>query len=157
MWPEDLVSIAWKAGGNISSEQLAAARKMIEDAGLYPLLQRLGVRAVVVDPSLPPVTDDSMWDSFEDDGINDTVTVSDRFPTLVMPSLLPATIIHGAIHLYQQRFPWGSWGPDAWRGLEVMAYTGNLIFHLLTGERIPVFDGAVYGGAKKALDTRPAP
>lgn len=145
MWPEDAVAICWRAAGRVTPEQLGAARQAIIDAGLYPLLQRLGVRAVVVDPDMPIVTDDSTSDLFEADGIIDTVKISDRIFTGAGPAILPAIILHAAMHLYQQRYAWGGWG------LEVMAYTANLIFHLLNGERIPVFDGAVYGGAKEAL------
>lgn len=157
LWPEDAYAIGWKAAGQISSEELAQARQDIIDAGLYPFLQRAGVRAVIVDPSLPPVTDDSTADLFaglyqyQVDWQHDTILISDRFPTLADPSILPATILHGAMHLITAREVKETIGPEGWRGLEGAAYGIDLVFHLLNGQRRWVFDGLNYAGARKAL------
>ena len=143
----EIPTIGWIRGEKLTTEHLTQAREMLErafgDGGAHRLLAALGVRYVRGDwkSPYPNLTEDGQ------DLATGSVLINDReWPMVVFPSLLPAVILHGAIHLYQQKHPWGGWG------LEVMAYTGDLLFHMLNGENIPVFDGLVYGGAKKALE-----
>jgi len=136
----------WIPGEKVTEEMMVAARVSLEKVGFDRLLTALGVNYVKATPL-------TQWGTMDGTIPPSVVLVNDVLYS--SPEALAVITLHGAMHLYQQKFPWGG------LGIEVMAHTVELVFMLLTGiggydmvitmNRLTGYHNSILDDAKVAL------
>uniref|UniRef100_A0A6M3L6C2 Uncharacterized protein n=1 Tax=viral metagenome TaxID=1070528 RepID=A0A6M3L6C2_9ZZZZ len=112
-------TIAFESGGLVAPDRMKDAAADFGQTGFLRILARLGAT------SISPKALTGTIDGYEQPN---RVFVQDMIWP-VGPSL-SSTALHGAVHLFQQRYPWGG------SGLEVMAHTAELLFLFHLGYKV---------------------